>query len=91
MKYCPVCESKYGDEVELCVNDGATLKLFGARQDPFFGKLIKGRYQVHRKIGEGGMGTVYLAEQVSVGRKVALKLLQGSYASDDDFICKCYN
>jgi serine/threonine protein kinase len=88
MKYCPVCESKYGDEVELCVNDGATLKLFGARQDPFFGKLIKGRYQVHRKIGEGGMGTVYLAEQVSVGRKVALKLLQGSYASDDDFISR---
>jgi serine/threonine protein kinase len=32
------------------------------------------------------MGTVYLADQVSIGRKVALKLLRGNYATDDEFI-----
>src|SRR4029077_18502477 len=47
---------------------------------------IRGRYQVLSKLGEGGMGTVYLAEQMSVGRKVALKVLQGNYATDDEFI-----
>ena len=86
MKYCPICERNYGDEVQVCQMDGATLKIFGARQDPYVGKVIKSRYKVIKKLGEGGMGTVYLAEQMSVGRKVALKLLQGNYATDDEFI-----
>jgi serine/threonine protein kinase len=34
------------------------------------------------------MGTVYLAEQVSVGRKVAIKFLLGNYATDDAFISR---
>lgn len=86
MKYCPLCERKYDDNVVACEIDGATLRLVGVKQDPYLGQLIKGRYNVTSKIGQGGMGTVYLAEQVSVGRKVALKVLQGSYASDDEFI-----
>ena len=86
MKYCPICERNYGDEVDVCQMDGAMLKLFGVRQDPFLGKVIKSRYKVLRKLGEGGMGTVYLAEQMSIGRKVALKLLQGNYALDDEFV-----
>jgi serine/threonine-protein kinase len=32
------------------------------------------------------MGSVYLAEQISIGRKVALKVLQGNYSNDDEFI-----
>ena len=45
-------------------------------------------YRVLKKLGEGGMGTVYLAEQVSVGRKVAIKFLLGNYATDDAFISR---
>jgi len=86
MKYCPLCERKFDDSIVACEIDGATLRLVGVKQDPYLGQLIKGRYNVSAKIGQGGMGTVYLAEQVSVGRKVALKVLQGSYASDDEFI-----
>jgi eukaryotic-like serine/threonine-protein kinase len=36
---------------------------------------LLGRYRVEREIGRGGMGVVYLAEDVSLSRKVALKLL----------------
>lgn len=86
MNYCPLCERTYGDEVGVCEIDGASLRSMGMRQDPYLGKLIKGRYNVISKIGEGGMGSVYLAEQISIGRKVALKVLQGNYASDDEFI-----
>ena len=86
MKYCPLCDKRYGDEAELCELDGAILKISGDKKDPYLDKVIRGRYHVLSKIGEGGMGTVYLAEQTSVGRKVALKLLQGSYASDEEFV-----
>jgi serine/threonine protein kinase len=39
-----------------------------------------GDYQVRRCIGRGGMGVVYEAEHVTLGRKVALKLLRPEYA-----------
>jgi len=87
MKYCPACATTYEDEITVCEVDGVTLKV-GEKQDPYLGKIIKGRYRILSKLGQGGMGAVYLAEQLSVARKVALKLLQGSYAIDDEFIAR---
>jgi serine/threonine-protein kinase len=86
MKFCPICEKSFDDESEVCDVDGARLKRSGMEADTLIGRMIKGRYQVRKKLGAGGMGSVYLAEQVSIGRRVALKVLHGAYATDEEFI-----
>ncbi len=41
------------------------------------GILIDNRYQILRRLGAGGMGAVYLGEQISTKRQVAIKVMQG--------------
>ncbi|MFH2008525.1 MAG: protein kinase [bacterium] len=50
--------------------------------DPLIGQVLDSRYQIDRKLGEGGMGCVYLARHVRTGRPCALKLLPAEAALD---------
>lgn len=44
--------------------------------DPFIGKRLKGTYELTKKVGEGGMGNVYVATQYPLEREVAVKILK---------------
>jgi serine/threonine protein kinase len=46
------------------------------------GRVIKGRFKIVRKLGQGGMGAVYLAEQLGIGHQVALKFLKSEFSAD---------
>ncbi|MBS2968937.1 Stk1 family PASTA domain-containing Ser/Thr kinase [Metabacillus sp. KIGAM252] len=50
------------------------------------GKRISGRYRILEVIGGGGMANVYLAQDVILERKVAVKVLRFDFANDEDFI-----
>ncbi|MGH7632678.1 MAG: serine/threonine-protein kinase, partial [Gemmatimonadaceae bacterium] len=50
------------------------------------GRIIADRYRVLRQIGEGGMGRVYLAEHIKMGRRCAFKVLAHGLVSDAEAI-----
>jgi len=52
--------------------------------DPLIGHSLYGRYRIRRLLGEGQMARVYLADQVSMGREVAVKVLRSELNSDGD-------
>lgn len=53
------------------------------RKDRLVGQLLAGKYKIIKKIGEGGMGSVYIATQEPIDRKVAVKVLLGKLAEDE--------
>jgi eukaryotic-like serine/threonine-protein kinase len=48
--------------------------------------ILNNRYEVHSRIGRGGMADVYLARDLQLDRPVAVKVLFPEYANDDNFV-----
>jgi serine/threonine-protein kinase len=87
MKICPVCSTEYPDDVKFCPNDGQTLRS-AAPASNLVGQVIADRYHVVKKLGEGGMGQVYLAEHVKMGRRSAIKVMNPSMVHDPDAVAR---
>lgn len=56
--------------------------------DPYLGKEVAGQFRIVEKIGKGGMGAVYRAEQPDMNRYVAIKILHSRYLSRTDLVSR---
>ncbi|MBA3502745.1 MAG: serine/threonine protein kinase, partial [Deltaproteobacteria bacterium] len=61
-----------------------------SQQDLLIGQTI-GNYLVRQKLGEGGMGAVYLAEHPGIGKKVALKVLHNEFSTNQEVAARFFN
>ncbi len=73
MKFCPQCSTFGPDDATYCSLDGAELKPI---VDPYLGRTIAARYRLVKRLGSGGMSSVYLAHHVMIERMSALKILR---------------
>ena len=87
MKICTQCGTEYDLNQKFCPLDGSPLRLQSA-DDPLIGQMVADRYQILSLIGEGGMGRVYLAEHVRMGRKSAVKVINPALATTADAISR---
>src|ERR1700761_5988398 len=79
---CSGCKHPYADTALFCPNCGRP-KVREVVTDPLLGKVLGERFQVQELIGQGGSGTIYRAEHVTLRRRVAIKVLHAELSRDD--------
>ena len=86
-KICPSCGSSYDAASLFCPLDSTPLR---ASSEPgeLVGSVVAGRYLVSARVGMGGMGEVYRAQDVRLQRPVALKVLHASLSGDIDALAR---
>jgi len=87
-KICRTCSVEYPESERFCPKDGTALQWQAGGRTDLVGSVIGERYHVLKLLGAGGMGRVYLAEHVKMGRQCALKVLHPAMARDGDAISR---
>ena len=75
-----------GDGI-LDASADAVSRAMGAALSPMTGRIL-GEYQLQKLLGAGGMGEVYLARDMRLGRDVAIKILPAGVTSDPDRLAR---
>jgi serine/threonine-protein kinase len=90
VKACPKCQRLFPGDARFCPIDGTSLQ--GVAQvavdrdpeDALIGtRICAGRYEIRRKVADGGMGRVYQALDTQAQRGVAIKVLHPEVAMDE--------
>jgi serine/threonine-protein kinase len=80
LKVCPQCGTEYETAARFCPADGTALRPKGS--DSLVGSVLADRYHILKRIGEGGMGRVYLGEHVKMNRQCAIKVMSPALVND---------
>src|SRR5579863_9003735 len=85
MLLCPQCSAPCGEAHRFCFACGAELRHASEYpvEDPLIDRTLPGGYRVTHIVGVGGMGRVYCAEQVTLGRTVAVKVVHPHLVDDE--------
>ncbi len=83
MKTCPTCQASYPNTFAVCPQDGSALVELGAWSE---GTIIRGKYRLLSKVGQGGMGAVYKALHLAFDEMRALKVMSPELMSDELFV-----
>jgi tRNA A-37 threonylcarbamoyl transferase component Bud32/tetratricopeptide (TPR) repeat protein len=83
MKTCRVCQRTYSTHFANCPQDGAPLI---HSEEWAEGTVVRGKYRIIQKIGEGAMGAVYKALHMHFDEIRAIKVIAAGLASDKTFV-----
>lgn len=84
MKVCPDCDYKAKEPETMCPK--CNKLLLTIHQTDWSGTILESKYRILRKIGGGGMGVVYEAEQIPLERRVAIKFLRSEFCDDPETV-----
>jgi serine/threonine protein kinase len=92
MNRCPTCGVTYGNEARFCSYDGTRLlpapeatrvpAAEPADEPTLIGRTLDRRYEILAQVGEGGMSSVYVANDTETGEQRAIKILSAALSSD---------
>ena len=85
---CPKCGNNVEGDLPYCPNDGTVLLPPDEEVDHLIGKLAANRYKVQKRLGEGGMGEVYMAEHIAIEKRIALKVLRLEYSQKSEVVAR---
>src|SRR5437762_7504621 len=78
MKECPTCRTCFPDDVIYCPNDAGETKTSIAGEP-----ILDGRYQLEKRLGQGGMGVVYKARHIFLKTPHAIKIILPDLVGND--------
>ena len=73
---CPSCGTCYDTGTTRCSREGTALVLVATP------RMLAGRYRLEKRLGQGGMGKVYRATDVSLNREAAVKMIRDEFFAD---------